>query len=312
MSTQTLDQPTTPVLDRTSRPARYTPRPALKCIQQLEAAGLRYFTTPEGEPRVFVAMLWAFTPGAALYRVMIDRSRIEPSDNRVVGYLFPEEPASNVVPMCGSYLEHPNVSPNDVPLATLLYRLGWGNELETCQGDLTGNASEVRYRLVRAIIPPLRIPQLRWWRCVPLGQAGPGYPVVLRDVCGATQTYSPYLAETTSAIEQYQDDPEVSIVKLREERCNLVKSPIVLNRGLREAVQARVNHGTSLSQIAQNCGRRINRKGQISGETSWLSRRMGVMPDGGKSHPTPWIHTDVLNLIAEKGLQVPPHEVEVA
>ena len=70
--------------------------------------------------------------------------------------------------------------------------------------------------------------------------------------------------------------------------------------------------GLSLSEIAIRCGRvKRDCKGNESGETSWLARRLGILPEGGRSAPTPWIHSDVLALIARDGLGVSPREVEL-
>ena len=90
-------------------------------------------------------------------------------------------------------------------------------------------------------------------------------------------------------------------------------SPILLNRGLREVVQRKVARGElSMSEIALRCQRiKRDRRGNISGETSWLARRIGQLPEGGEDTPTPWIHTDVLALIARQGLGASPHEIEV-
>lgn len=87
----------------------------------------------------------------------------------------------------------------------------------------------------------------------------------------------------------------------------------MLNRGLREAVLARVAGGqVSLSEIAIRCGR-IKRcpRGQQAGETSWLMRRIGQAPETTGGEPTPWVHGDVLARIARRGLGVCPREVEV-
>ena len=80
----------------------------------------------------------------------------------------------------------------------------------------------------------------------------------------------------------------------------MLASPIVLNRALREVVLERVERGElSMSEIATRCGRvKHDSNGNESGETSWLGRRLGLLPEGGKSSPTPWIHSDVLALIA--------------
>jgi hypothetical protein len=67
-----------------------------------------------------------------------------------------------------------------------------------------------------------------------------------------------------------------------------------------------------MSEIAIRCGRfKRDRSGRRSGETSWLARRIGQMPEGGQARPTPWIHSDTLALIARDGLGLSPHEVEL-
>jgi hypothetical protein len=67
-----------------------------------------------------------------------------------------------------------------------------------------------------------------------------------------------------------------------------------------------------MSEIAVRCGRvKRDGKGNVSGETSWLARRIGLLPEGGQSRPTPWIHSDVLALIARDGLGASPREVEL-
>jgi hypothetical protein len=67
-----------------------------------------------------------------------------------------------------------------------------------------------------------------------------------------------------------------------------------------------------MSEIAIRCGRRKwDQRGCESGETSWLARRIGMLPEGGESEPTPWVHSDVLALIACNGLGLAPCEVEL-
>ncbi len=70
--------------------------------------------------------------------------------------------------------------------------------------------------------------------------------------------------------------------------------------------------GISASEIAIRCGRvKRDSRGNVTGETSWLARRIGLAPEGGGSTPTPWVHSDVLGLIARRGLGVSPREVEL-
>jgi hypothetical protein len=87
----------------------------------------------------------------------------------------------------------------------------------------------------------------------------------------------------------------------------------VLNRGLREAVQRALASGElSMSEIAMRCGRmKRHSAGKVTGETSWLARRIGALPEGGAARPTPWVHSDVLALISRDGLAVSPNEVEL-
>jgi len=90
-------------------------------------------------------------------------------------------------------------------------------------------------------------------------------------------------------------------------------SPIVLNRKLRETVlETTERQGLSMSEIAIRCGRvKRDAAGNESGETSWLARRLGILPEGGRDAPTPWVHSDVLGLIARDGLGISPREVEM-
>ena len=67
-----------------------------------------------------------------------------------------------------------------------------------------------------------------------------------------------------------------------------------------------------MSEIATRCGRtKRDSRGNLSGETSWLARRLGLLPEGGQTTPTPWVHSDVLGLIARRGLGIAPREVEL-
>jgi hypothetical protein len=67
-----------------------------------------------------------------------------------------------------------------------------------------------------------------------------------------------------------------------------------------------------MSEIAIRCGRiKRDGRGNESGETSWLARRLGLLPEGGHDAPTPWIHSEVLALIARDGIGVSPREVEL-
>jgi hypothetical protein len=60
------------------------------------------------------------------------------------------------------------------------------------------------------------------------------------------------------------------------------------------------------------CGRiKHDRRGNGSGETSWLARRVGLLPSTPGDRPNPWVHSDTLALIARDGLGIAPREVEL-
>jgi hypothetical protein len=140
-----------------------------------------------------------------------------------------------------------------------------------------------------------------------------GEPLELRAVVAGLEDYEPARSMTRAALAAALDAGRVSCTRLRGELERLEASPIVLNRALREAVQRTVERGEmSMSEIAMRCGRtKRDKRGNISGETSWLARRIGQAPDAGETLPRPWIRSDVLALIAREGLGIAPHEVEL-
>jgi hypothetical protein len=154
-------------------------------------------------------------------------------------------------------------------------------------------------------------PALRWTVTT---RAGAGRQVLpLRQVFGLLQAYEPAASMTRAALAAHPQSLSVSGFALRAELDRACNSPIVLNRALRERVERAVaTEGLSMSAIATRCGRvKRSRNGSESGETSWLARRIGQLPEAGKNRPTPWVHSDVLALIARDGLGISPHEVEL-
>jgi hypothetical protein len=133
-------------------------------------------------------------------------------------------------------------------------------------------------------------------------------PLSLRRVLAAVESYEP-VAISERALELKPRSVRGRV--LRQELERQESSPFVLNRGLREAVQARLAAGETLATIARRCGR-WHRGNQGRADTSWLARRCGLMAPPGERHPTPWVHTNVLALIAREGLGVAPREVELA
>ena len=172
--------------------------------------------------------------------------------------------------------------------------------------------STAPFALARVSIPGRELAELRWTRSsgTPAETGGP--VLSLRAVIGALESYEPARTLSVRAAARHRSDPRLSVATLSAELERLAASPIVLNRLLRDAVERAVADGMSLSLIAMRCGRvKRDARGNVSGETSWLGRRLGLLPEGGGKRPTPWIHSNVLALIARRGLGVSPHEVEL-
>jgi hypothetical protein len=169
-----------------------------------------------------------------------------------------------------------------------------------------------RYRIER-LDAGMSIPELRWCRRGAASSGEQAEPISVREVVAALESYEPIRTLTASAIARHHDDDTLSVAALRAELTRVNASPIVLNRALREAVLVAVERDAlSMSEIAMRCARiKRDAAGNKSGETSWLARRIGLLPEGGRDTPTRWIHTDVLALIARDGLGLSPREVEV-
>jgi hypothetical protein len=152
--------------------------------------------------------------------------------------------------------------------------------------------------------------ELRWRRAAPGAAAR---TVSAREVVAALEDYEPVLALTRAGVGALRSDRRISIATLSLELRRLEASPIVLNRRLREAVLDAVQErGLSLSAIAIACGRmKRDQRGNGSGETSWLARRVGLIADGAANVRNPWVHSDTLALIARDGLGIAPREVEL-
>jgi hypothetical protein len=137
--------------------------------------------------------------------------------------------------------------------------------------------------------------------------------VSVREAIEGMRSYEPVRTLTRLALATHARRRDVSIAVLRLELERVLRSPIVLNCKLRETVLQMIGErGLSMSEIAIRCGRvKRDCAGNVSGETSWLARRLGLLPEGGRERPTPWIHSEVLALIARQGLGVSPREVEL-
>jgi hypothetical protein len=257
--------------------------------------------------------------GAAGSTLVVDRECAGHGDPRLVAHLAADEPVENATLVCRSYLwdlaagdgrcrklvpEDAHVTPFDDQ-----FEIGAGQAEEVEVHPVDGLGRVYSLELVSS---GMSIPELRW--CRREGDTSSGCePVSLREAVAALENYEPMRERTLRALAANAPAKAVSTTLLQVELARVQQSPIVLNRRLREIVLATVaRHELSMSEIAICCGRiKRDRKGNESGETSWLARRIGLLPEGGHSVPTPWIHSDVLALIARRGLGVGPHEVEL-
>ncbi|MCL2768488.1 MAG: hypothetical protein FWD42_00050 [Solirubrobacterales bacterium] len=281
-------------------------------IPRSSSATLGRYRDRLGRPRQLLAR-----PSAGGSVLVIDRHAIAHGEERLVAHLEADEPLENAVLVAGLYLADergrwcrrllasdaqrpPLESPES--LDTLGEHVGEHTELIDAEGSVC------RLALLSC---GMSIPQLRWCRC---GPSPTPEPIRVRDVIGRMQSYEPARAITERAVARHRLDPDVSVATLAAELARVHSSRIVLNRGLRERALALIaREGVSMSEIAMRCGRaKRDARGVLSGETSWLARRLGLLPEGGQRVPTPWVHTDVLALIARQGLGVSPREVELA
>lgn len=243
------------------------------------------------------------------------------SDGRLIAHLSPDEPPENAQIIAELYLVDDErrgrcrvVTPEDFQAtrhATPAPSRGHGPQPVSRLQDAAGHV----YRIHE--LPLAGTPlgdsrrELRWTRSLLPGREDACDTVTLREVVGSLEAYEPARTLTCEALERFA--ASLSTRRLREEAQRLADSQIVLNRGLREAVQRQGRGGElSMSEIARRCGRtKRDARGNISGESSWLARRIGALPEAGEEKPCPWIHTDVLALIARDGLGICPREVEL-
>jgi hypothetical protein len=271
------------------------------------------YTDQNGRRREVVARC-----GLAGSVLVVDRDAATLGDRRLVAHLASDEPPENAELVCRRYLEDArrghcrHLTPEDArtpPLAEGSKQARAGEP--ACDATLRdGSGHEYRLELVPS---GMSIPELRWRRSPSHAGGGAGESVSVREAIACLQSYEPILALTGRALSLHCGRRDVSITVLRVELARMLESPIVLNRRLREVVLARIEReGLSMSEIAMRCGRvKRDCNGNESGETSWLARRLGILPEGGRSAPTPWIHSDVLALIARGGLGIAPREVEL-
>ena len=266
----------------------------------------------DGQPRELLAV-----PGRGGSVLVLDRDATTLSDRRLLAHLAPDEPPENAALVCRLYLEDAagrwcrRVEPSDLE-RTPFAPLERDAQTDPAALDVRVQARGFAYRL--GVVPSERTTaQLRWSRSPGHGDRRDWEQVKLRDVVGALESYEPVRALTEQALARHREDHAVLSTRLRDEFERLCTSPIVLNRGVREAVLDAVERrGMTMSEIALRCGIvKRDRHGNPSGETSWLARRVGLMPEGGARATTSWIHSDVLAAIARRGLGLSPREVEL-
>jgi hypothetical protein len=247
--------------------------------------------------------------GARGSRLIVDRSIPTTDDARLLAHLAADEPDTNAMLVVADYLAGSRRCCRALRLADLLsFAEGTSPTPPPAHPPHTAvlaDAMGYRYRLAATGVPA----ELRWLRESRYGPA----VVSAREVVAALEDYDPVLALTRTAVSALRNNRSVSIATLALELRRLEASPIVLNRRLREAVLDAVqDRGVSMSAIAIACGRmKRDQRGKGSGETSWLARRVGLIPDGTTSSHNPWVHSDTLALVARDGLGIAPREVEL-
>jgi hypothetical protein len=248
--------------------------------------------------------------------LVLDRDAATLGDRKLVAHLAADEPQGNAQLVCNHYLQDKKgrwcrrMHPEDLRISPLACEADGDRPALNSEDALVAGRDGNLYRL-----SPLQgercIPQMRWCRYASDDRCW--RQTSLREVVGAVEGYEPMRTLTEQAIALHNNDHSVSVTRLRSELERLDGSPVVLNRRLREVVLDVVDRGgTSMSEIALRCGVvKRDRRGKVSGETSWLARRIGIMPEGGEKTITPWIHSEVLGSIARKGLRISPREVEL-
>lgn len=254
------------------------------------------FTDAEGRAREVLALDDDESGRVTVY----DRSAEGHRGRRLIGVLADDEPRSNAALLaelfaadaaarslrCREFDGSPPLACPDRPAAAAPRTL--------CDGD-------GRLWSLAPVAGASKLPEMRW-------RDDASMVVSVRDVVAAMQSYSPVCDATEAALEL----DGVSTAVLRAELERVLESPILLNRCLRERVALEVGSArSSMGEIAARCGRtKRDGAGTRSGDTSWLARRVGLLAETRRARPTPWVHTEVLALIARTGLGVSPREVE--
>lgn len=288
------------------------PSTSRRCGKRLAGRPLAAYVDDAGRRRELLAL-----PGYGDSTLVLDRDATTLCDRRLVAHLAADEPTENAKLVCARYLEDASgrwcrrVQPADLLADPLTEEVSRGLERSALAERLVDDNGDVYHFCL--LQGERSTAQLRWCRSADGASRSSYKQVALRDVVAAFEDYEPVRTLTEHAIALHGDDPNLLVTRLRSEFERLCVSPVVLNRGLRETVLEAVDRGdVSMSEIALRCGVvKRDRHGKASGETSWVARRIGVMPEGGEKEITPWVHIDVLAVIAREGLGVSPREVEL-
>lgn len=283
-----------------------TARQAIRaqCQTAKQSARLATYNDGLGRHRELVT-----TRGAQQSILLIDRFANTHDDQRLVAHLPADEPPANAQLICAMYLKDENrgcrcLQASDLDTTPLANQ----RSLPLGPPEVTDTDGHI-YRLgISADCTPPN--QLSWWR---LGATQWDRPqaVSVRDLIGKLESYEPVRSMTLRATEKVEEG--ISTTRLCEQIERVCNGPIILNRGLREAVLRAIERDDiNANVIAIRCGHvRHDARGNISGETSWLMRRIGLRAEAGKDTPSAWIRTDVLAHIAREGLRIAPREVEL-
>lgn len=274
------------------------------------------YADERGRPRELVVC-----PGAFGSLLVVDRDSATLGDHRLLAHIPADEPPENAALVCRLYLQEPGVRLCRPLTREDFTRAPFPASGEDCRvaadrhsaGGLIAHGRQL-YGIRPHDSCGEEPPELRWSRRSEDHPAESWAPVTLRQAIAEIESYEPIYTLTARAIACYDRDPAVSVDALRRELTRSRASALVLNRGLREAVVDAVERRrmVSMGELALRCGMvKRDRRGVFVGDTSWLARRVGLMPAAGKSRPTRWVHVDVLALIARRGLGVSPREVEL-
>jgi hypothetical protein len=228
-------------------------------------------------------------PGHSGSVLVLDRDATTLCDRRLVAHLAADEPQSNAELVCNHYLQDVKgrwcrrMRPEDLRISPLICEAdGVRHDLNSEDALIAGCDGNL-YRIL-SVQGDRCIPQMRWCRGAAERDDRCWQQTSLREVIGAVESYEPMRELTKEAIILHGNDRGVSVTRMRSELERLDDSPVVLNRRLREAVLDAVDRdGVSMSEIALRCGVvKRDHRGKVSGETSWLARRIGIMPEGGE------------------------------